>query len=175
MGLLMARAGTGLVYGGGDVGLMGELADTMMAAGGNVIGIIPEALSSMELANGNITELRVVSSMHERKAMMADLADAFVALPGGVGTLDEFAEIVTWAQLGIHRKPCGMLNVHHYFDNLISFFDTAVAQQFFRPEHRSMIIIETEPETLLKRLTTYEPPTVIDRDFITRERLSGSR
>ncbi len=175
LGLLMARENIGLIYGGGDVGLMGEIANTMMGAGGHVIGIIPEALARMELANRNISELRVVSSMHERKAMMADLADAFIALPGGVGTLDEFAEIVTWAQIGFHRKPCGMLNVNRYFDHLIDFFDTAVEQRFFRPEHRSMIVIETEPEALLKGLSAYEPPPVIDRDFVTRERLSGSR
>lgn len=175
LGFTLAREKIELVYGGGDVGLMGELADTVMKAGGNVIGVIPDALARLELAHRKISELRVVSSMHERKAMMADLGDAFIALPGGAGTLDEFAEILTWAQLGIHRKPCGMLNVNHYFDDLISFFDKAVAQQFFRPEHRRMIIIENEPEGLLTRLAAYEPPPVIDRDFVTRERLSGSR
>lgn len=156
---LVAR-GYGLVYGGGSVGLMGRLADAVLACGGKVIGVIPEALLAKEVAHDGLMELRVVASMHERKALMSDLADAFVALPGGLGTLDELFEILTWAQLGLHAKPCGMLNVGNYFDTLLAFLDHAVEQQFVKREHRSLLITADSPQELLGRLAAYQPVRV---------------
>jgi uncharacterized protein (TIGR00730 family) len=167
MGRALARRGIGLVYGGGRVGLMGAVADTVMAEGGKVIGIIPEALLAKEVAHQGLTELRVVSSMHERKALMAELSDAFIALPGGYGTLEEFCEVLTWAQLGLHQKPCGILNVEGYYDWLLALFDRAVAERFVHPAHRSLVLEETDPEHLLDRLASYQPPALdkwIDRD-----------
>jgi len=156
----LVRRGIGIVYGGGNVGLMGILADAALAAGGEVIGVIPQTLISKEVAHPGLTELKVVETMHERKAAMADLSGAFVALPGGYGTLDEFAEVLTWNQLGLHRKACGILNVDGYYDRLLALFDHAVAEGFMRPVHRAMILSDASPEALIDRLLEYQPPVV---------------
>ena len=166
-GEVLARHGFGLVFGGGNIGLMGILADAALAAGGEVIGVIPKALVDRELAHQSLTELRVVHSMHERKALMAELADAFIALPGGYGTLDEFCEVLTWAQLGLHRKPCGLLNVAGFYEPFLAQVDQAVARGFVRSEHRGLFLVDTEPERLVERLQRFDPPTLhkwIDRD-----------
>jgi len=155
-----------LVYGGASVGLMGRLAETVLAGGGNVIGVIPSALADKEVALTRLPDLRVVPSMHDRKAMMADLSDGFIALPGGLGTLDEFFEVLTWTQLGIHSKPCGLLNISGYFDKLVEFLDDAQDQLFIRPEHRSMIIVEEEPEALLDRFESFRRPEVDKAEWI---------
>lgn len=157
-GSLLARKGLTLVYGGSRVGLMGRLADSALDSGGDVVGVIPRALTRREVAHEGLTELHVVGSMHERKALMADLADGFLALPGGLGTLEEFFEVLTWSQLGLHRKPCGLLDVGGYFEALIRFLDHAVTQGFLAETHRRMILVHTEPEGLLRRLASYEPP-----------------
>jgi hypothetical protein len=167
MGLALARAGLGLVYGGGNVGLMGVVADAALAHGGQVVGVIPQALVDKELAHTGLTELRIVRSMHERKAMMAELADAFIALPGGYGTLEEFCEIVTWAQLGLHRKPCGLLNVEGFYDPFLAQIDRAVEAGFIRKQHRAFIVVGEKPEPLLQNLLQFQPPSIhkwIDRD-----------
>ncbi len=160
LGTLLARAGLGLVFGGGRVGLMGKVADAALAAGGEVIGVIPQALVAKELAHRGVTDLRVVGSMHERKALMAELSDAFIALPGGYGTLDEFCEILTWVQLGLQRKPCGVLNVEGYYDELLRFLDHAVEEQFIHPAHREMLIADGDPSRLLARLLAAHVPQV---------------
>jgi uncharacterized protein (TIGR00730 family) len=157
-GRLLAKRRIGLVYGGGRVGMMGVLADNVLAAGGEVIGVIPQALVARELAHTSVTELRVVASMHERKALMAELSDAFVALPGGFGTLEEFCEATTWTQLGLHQKPCGLLNVEGFFDMLLGLFDHAAAEGFIHPEHRAIVVVESDPGRLLDRLADYLPP-----------------
>src|SRR6266550_8903577 len=159
-GALLAKEGITLVYGGGHVGLMGILADAVLADGGKVIGVIPRALWDREVGHRNLTELHVVETMHERKAMMASLADAFVALPGGLGTLEEMFEVWTWGQLGIHAKPCGFLDVAGYYAPLLAFLDQAVARGLVRPEHRAMAIVDDDAETLLRRLAEYQPPRV---------------
>jgi len=141
LGEVMARRGIGLVYGGGNVGLMGVLADAMVAASAEVIGVIPEALVARELAHQGVSELRVVGTMHERKALMADLADGFIAMPGGLGTLEELFEALTWAQLGLHAKPCGLLDVAGFFDDLDRFLDRVVADGFVRPDSRARLIV----------------------------------
>jgi hypothetical protein len=167
MGAAIAERGLGLVYGGGSVGLMGVLADAALAAGAEVTGIIPEAMLSWEVAHGGLTRLLVVGSMHERKAQMADLSDAFIALPGGFGTLEEFCEVLTWAQLGLQRKPCGLLDVEGYYRNLIAMLDHAVRERFLRPEHRSLVLEDARPASLLDRLMIWQPPVIdkwIDRD-----------
>jgi uncharacterized protein (TIGR00730 family) len=148
----MAARHIGLVYGGASVGLMGIIADTMLACGGEVIGVIPRMLVDSEVAHPDLTELREVDSMHERKAMMAELADGFATLPGGFGTLEEFSEVVSWRLLGIHRKPCGLLNVGGYFDRLLQFLDYAVAQHFIKPGHRADILVEKRPASLVEHL-----------------------
>lgn len=160
LGRALVERGFGLVYGGASVGMMGKLARSVVARGGDVIGVIPEALVEKEVAFEELANLRVVGSMHERKALMADLADGFVALPGGLGTLEEFLEVLTWAQLGLHSKPCGLLNVCSYFRSLISFLDKAVQENFIRPEHRSMVILHEDPDELLNQLDSYEPPKI---------------
>ena len=165
LGALLARRRVELVYGGGRVGLMGVLADAVLAGGGKVIGVIPEALSGREVAHSGLTDLRVVPTMHARKALMAELSSAFVALPGGFGTLDELFEIVTWGQLGLHRKPIGLLNVAGYFDGLLRFVDHSIAERFVRPEHRALLVVETAPEVLLDTLAQHRPPVV--RKWIT--------
>ena len=158
MGTLLAERGITLIYGGGHVGLMGVLADAALKAGGRVIGVIPEALEAREVAHTGLTELRVVRSMHERKALMSELADGFIALPGGIGTMEEWFEVWTWGQLGIHPKPLGMLNVAGYYDHLLAFFDRMVADGFLPQAHRSMAIVGEDGEGLLDRLAEYVPP-----------------
>jgi uncharacterized protein (TIGR00730 family) len=158
MGTLLAERGITLIYGGGHVGLMGVLADAALAAGGRVIGVIPEALEAREVAHTGLTELRVVRSMHERKALMSELADGFIALPGGIGTMEEWFEVWTWGQLGIHPKPLGMLNVAGYYDHLLAFFDRMVTDGFLPQAHRSMAIVGEDGEALLDRLAKYVPP-----------------
>jgi hypothetical protein len=147
-----------LVYGGGRTGLMGALADAALAAGGEVIGIMPQALVEKEVAHKQLRDLRVVSSMHERKALMAELSDAFIAMPGGFGTFEEFCEVLTWTQLGLHRKPCGLLNVDGYYDPLLTLFDNAVTEQFVKPVHRQLVISDSDPESLVARLFRQELP-----------------
>ena len=147
----LVERGFGLVYGGGNVGLMNIIADAVLELGGHVTGVIPNALMSKEVAHRGLSELRVVNSMHERKALMAELSDGFIALPGGIGTMEEFFEVLSWAQLGIHNKPCGLLNVSGYYDPLIEFLDHAVSQDFVKAKHRALLIVEHEPVTLLDR------------------------
>jgi hypothetical protein len=161
LGKLLAQRGIGVVYGGSSVGLMAALADAMQDELGDVIGVIPRMLVEREVANKSLTDLRVVETMHERKALMAELADGFIALPGGVGTLEEFFETWTWAQLGMHEKPCGLLNVEGYYDGMLQFLDHAVAERFVRDVHRAMVIVESDPEKLLSRFESYEPPRVV--------------
>ena len=162
-GTALARRGVELVYGGGRIGLMGAVADAALAAGGNVIGVIPKALVTREIAHLDLKDLRVVATMHERKALMAELADAFVALPGGFGTLEEFCEVLTWAQLGLHRKPCGLLNTDGFYDSLLAFLDHAAAEQFIRAQHRRMLVVENDPERLLDLLANARPPEPDER------------
>ena len=166
LGRLLAERGLELVYGGGNVGLMGIVADAALAAGGRVIGVIPEALMKWELGHPNLAELRVVGSMHERKAAMAELADSFIALPGGIGTMEELFEVWTWAQLGLHNKPLGFLDVAGYFERLHAFLDHMADEGFVKPRHRSMVAVHHDPETLLTLLDGYVAPAtiqVIDR------------
>jgi uncharacterized protein (TIGR00730 family) len=157
LGAAMVTRGAGLVYGGGSVGLMGVLADAVLAGGGEVVGVIPRGLARRELAHGGITAMHVVDSMHERKAMMASLADGFVALPGGLGTFDETLEMLTWTQLGIHRKPVGVLNVAGYFDGLLRLLGHAVAEGFVRPEYLALLLVDDTPARLLDALAGWEP------------------
>ncbi len=166
LGAALARKGLGLVYGGASVGLMGIVADAALAEGGEVIGVIPEALSDLELSHKGLSELHLTSSMHERKAMMADLSDAFIALPGGIGTLEETFEILTWSQLGIHSKPVGLMNVENYFDGLQQFLDHTVTEGFVKPVHRQILISESESDKLIERLIASQVPKIkkwIDR------------
>ena len=167
LGRLLAREGIGLVYGGGSVGLMGELADAVLAAGGEAIGVIPHALWAREVGHRGLTDIHIVETMHERKAMMADLADAFIALPGGLGTLEEIFEIWTWAQLGLHAKPLGFLDVNGFFTPLMQFLDRAARERFLRDEHRAIAVVERDPETLLRRFDSWKPPRV--QKWITRD------
>jgi len=158
MGEELARRGIGLVYGGGNVGLMGVMANSALEGGGKVVGVIPEALSEREVAHEGLTGVHVVGSMHERKKLMADLSEAFVALPGGYGTMEEITEVISWAQLSIHTKPCGLLNVEGYWDPLISLFDTAVAEGFLSPDHRKLVLERDEPGGLLDAIEGCVPP-----------------
>lgn len=160
MGTRLAQRGIELVYGGGRVGLMGTVADAALAAGGRVIGVIPQALFDKEIGHTGLTDLRVVPSMHERKALMADLSDGFIALPGGFGTFEEFFEVLTWAQLGFHRKACALLNSAGYYDSLLAFFDHVTAEGFVRAAHRQLLVVDTEVDSLLDRLLAYQPPQV---------------
>jgi uncharacterized protein (TIGR00730 family) len=160
LGRAIAERGLCLVYGGAAFGLMGALADAALAAGGTVIGVMPSALIEREIAHTGLSELHEVRSMHERKAMMADRSDAFLALPGGAGTLEETFEAWTWAQLGHHSKPVGLLNVDGFFDALLAFLDHQCRERFIRPEHRDMLLVEVDPERLLARFETYRPPVV---------------
>lgn len=159
-GRLAAERGIELVYGGGRVGLMGAVADACLAAGGRVIGVIPEALATKELAHQGCTELHVVGSMHERKALMAERSDAFVALPGGIGTFEELFEVWTWGQLGLHKKPCGLLNIAGFFDKLLEFLTATAADGFMHAEHLQMLATATDGAELITRLEAYEPPDV---------------
>lgn len=160
LGVLLVANGIRLIYGGGKVGLMGVIADEVMRLGGEVIGIIPESLENKEVGHRAVTQLRVVDSMHERKALMADFADGFIAMPGGIGTFEEFFEILTWAQLGFHHKPCAILNVAGYYDGLLDLCDNAVTEGFLRREHRQIIIDDPDPERLLERMREFEPARV---------------
>ena len=160
LGYILARNDLGLVYGGARVGLMGKIAEAVLEMGGEAIGVIPKGLVDKEVAFTGLADLRVVDSMHERKALMADLSDGFIALPGGLGTIEEFFEVITWAQLGIHPKPCGLLNINHYYDRLIDFLDHTVNEKFVEMEHRSMILIDKNPEKLLQKFETYHPPKI---------------
>lgn len=157
-GQLLAREGIELVYGGSRVGMMGRLAAATLQAGGRVIGVMPGALMNREVAHQELTELRVVKSMHERKSEMAQLADAFVALPGGLGTLEAFCELLTWTQLGLHQKPCAMLDVAGYFQPLVRFFDHMTRQGFMSRMHRQMVLVEEDPDVLIQRLRAYRAP-----------------
>lgn len=163
VGATLGRRGIGLVYGGGGVGVMGELADAALAHDGEVIGVIPHSLLEWEVGHTRIADLRVVDTMHERKALMASLSDAFIALPGGYGTLEELFEVLTWAQLGLHPKPCGLLNVGGYFDPLLRLVEHMVEEGFLRDEHRSLLLDDTDVEALLARLSAYEPPVIVRR------------
>jgi uncharacterized protein (TIGR00730 family) len=149
-----------LVYGGASVGIMGEIADTVLAGGGEVIGVIPQALVDKEVSHTGLTELKIVNSMHERKEIMADISDGFIALPGGLGTLEEIFEVLTWAQLGFHHKPCALLNVNGYYDTLTQFLDHAVAEGFVASIHREMLLVEDDPHMLLEIMSTYSAPAV---------------
>ena len=166
LGATLAAQRIGVVYGGANVGLMGALANAALSAGGEVIGIIPAALVAREIAHQGLTELRIVASMHERKAAMANLSDAFIALPGGLGTLEELFEVLTWAQLGLHRKPAGLLNVNGYFDGLLGFLDHAVTERFLKAQQRAMLVVSPTVDDLLEQLHDCHPPHVdkwIDR------------
>lgn len=167
LGQLFAREGIALVYGGGSVGLMGELADSVLASGGEVIGVIPHALWAREVGHRGLTDLRIVDTMHERKAMMADLADAFIALPGGLGTLEEIFEVWTWAQLGLHQKPLGFLDVNGFYSPLMQFIDRAVRERFVKDEHRTIAMMSSDAEALLRRFDAWQPPRV--EKWITRD------
>jgi uncharacterized protein (TIGR00730 family) len=160
LGSALAQRHVGLVYGGARVGLMGALADAALASGGHVTGVIPESLVAKEIAHEGLSDLRIVASMHQRKALMNDLADGFIALPGGLGTLEEFFEVLTWAQLGLHRKPCGLLNVDGFFDRLLSFLDYSVDERFVRRENRAMVLVSNTPDALLQQFDQYVPALV---------------
>jgi hypothetical protein len=161
LGWTLAERNTTLVYGGGHVGLMGVVADAALEAGGEVIGVMPRSLVDREIGHKGLTKLHVVGSMHERKAMMSRLSDGFVALPGGNGTLEEFFEVLTWAQLGEHGKPCGLLNIAGYYNPLLRVFDQMVEKDFLREAHRELILVADNPSSLLRRFEGYEPPKTI--------------
>ncbi len=161
LGRVLAGSGIGLVYGGARVGLMGALADAVLQAGGEAIGVMPRALVEKEIAHSGLTELHVVESMHERKTLMSDLADAFVLLPGGFGSWEEFCEVVTWLQLGMHQKPCGVLNVAGYYDALFSLTEHAAAEGFLRPAHKDLVIVADNPQQLLLQLSAAPIPTEV--------------
>lgn len=165
----LASRGIGLVYGGGNIGLMGVLADAMLRTEGQVIGVIPEALMAKEVGHRGLPDLRIVKTMHERKALMAELSDAFIALPGGFGTYDELFEVLTWAQLGLHAKPCGLLNINGFFDPLLRFLDHAVEERFLRAGHRSLVVVESDPAGLLDHLARHHPRH--ERKWIDEENL----
>jgi uncharacterized protein (TIGR00730 family) len=160
LGRILAERKLTAVFGGGSVGLMGALADSVIEAGGRIIGVIPDQLMARELGHTGLTELQVVASMHERKARLMELSDGFIALPGGAGTLEELSEVWTWAQLGIHRKPCGILNVAGYYAPFLALLDQMVEKEFLATEYRAMMLIDTEPEALLDGFETYRPPKV---------------
>lgn len=158
LGTLLAKNGLGLVYGGGRVGLMGTVADACLAAGGSVTGVIPQALADKELAHRGLTALHVVRTMHERKSLMAELSDAFIALPGGIGTFEELLEVTTWTQLGLHRKACGVVNVEGYYDGLLLQADRAVADGFLTPTHRQLLLTHADPAEVLGQVRQFVPP-----------------
>jgi hypothetical protein len=163
LGNLMAERGIGLVYGGGSIGLMRVVADAVMDRGGEVIGVIPDSLLRREVGHRGVTELRVVDTMHQRKALMADLSDAFIALPGGYGTLEEFCEVVTWSQLGIQQKPCGLLNVENFWDGLLEFLDHIVQEDFVRPENRGLVLVAADAHEMLDKLGAWQVPPHIEK------------
>ena len=160
LGRALAKNSIGLVYGGARIGMMGAIASAVMDARGEVIGVIPRSLVDKEVAYIGITDLRVVDSMHERKALMSGLSDGFIALPGGLGTIEEIFEVLTWSQLGIQKKPCGFLNIGHYYDKLIEFIDHAVAEEFIGPASRELVLVDESPEGLLQKFADYRPPEV---------------
>lgn len=160
LGHALADQDIGLVYGGGNVGLMGRIARAVLEKGGNVTGVIPKALVDKEVAFTDLDDLRVVGSMHERKALMAELSDGFIALPGGLGTIEEFVEVLTWAQLGIHQKPCGLLNVCQYYKKFSEFIDHVAGQNFIGKRHRELVLIDDSPESLLEKFASYRPPDI---------------
>ena len=160
LGKELAARGIGLVYGGASVGIMGEIADAVLASGGEVIGVIPQSLADKEVSHNGLTELKIVGSMHERKAIMAEHSDGFIALPGGLGTLEELFEVLTWSQLGFHNKPCALLNIEQYYDSLSVFLDHAVEQQFVKQIHRDMLLVEENSSKLLDAMSAYIPPAV---------------
>lgn len=169
LGATLVRRGFGLVYGGGQVGLMGILADAVLENNGEVTGVIPKSLALKEVAHQGLTKLHVVATMHERKALMAELSEGFIALPGGLGTFEELFEVLTWAQLGLHQKPLGVLNVEGYFDPLLALIDHATNEGFIRQEHRQLLVTSKQPEELFDQLATYRPsvlPKWIGRDEI---------
>ncbi|MCY9659964.1 TIGR00730 family Rossman fold protein [Paenibacillus chondroitinus] len=168
LGHELAKRGITLIYGGANVGLMGAVADAVLEQGGQVIGVLPHFLQNREIAHKGLTELIMVNSMHERKAKMADMAEGFIALPGGPGTLEEYFEIFTWAQLGLHNKPCGLLNINQYFDPLVSMFDNMEREQFMQPKYRSIVIAEHTPEAILEKFSTYSAPSV--KTYLTEQR-----
>lgn len=160
LGWELVQRGLGLVYGGAGIGVMGAVADAVLEAGGNAVGVIPHSLATREVAHSGLNELFVVESMHERKARMAELSAGFIALPGGWGTIEEIFEVLTWAQLGFHDKPCGLLNVKGYYDHLGAFLEHAMLERFVREEYRPMMMIESQPAVLLDRFASYQPPKV---------------
>jgi uncharacterized protein (TIGR00730 family) len=160
LGKLIATRGSVLVYGGAKAGLMGVIADAALGAGGHVIGVMPRGVIASEIAHPGLTQLHMVGSMHERKALMEQLSDAFIAMPGGFGTLDEFFEILTWAQLGLHRKPCGIFNIAGYYDRLLGMLDHAMGEGFLKETHRHLLLSEDTPEKLLSRMAQFESPSV---------------
>lgn len=160
LGKELAKQDITLVYGGSSIGIMGTVANAVLESGGKVIGVIPKMLVEKEISHPNLTELMIVDSMHERKAKMVELADGFIALPGGMGTLEEFFEVLTWTQLGLHEKPCGILNIEHYYDLLIAFISHMNKQQFLQDQFSSMIVVESTPESLIERFKTYKAPNV---------------
>jgi uncharacterized protein (TIGR00730 family) len=160
LGIELAKRNITLVYGGSSIGLMGAVADTVLKEGGHAIGVIPKILEEREISHKGLTELITVETMHERKAKMMELADGFVVLPGGTGTLEEFFEVFTWGQIGLHQKPCGLLNINHYYEPLISLFDHMIDQKFLQEKFRAMAIIEDEPAALLDKFLNYEAPPI---------------
>jgi hypothetical protein len=160
LGEALVARDLGLVYGGASIGLMGLVADTVLALGGRAVGVIPQGLARKEVVHRHLTELHVTQSMHERKTLMAELSDGFIAMPGGIGTFEEIFEIWTWAQLGIHAKPCGLLNVAGYYDALITFLDHAAVEQFLKPPHRALLMVEHQPLALLDRFASHQPPPI---------------
>lgn len=160
LGRTLAKQGIGVVYGGSSVGLMGAMADAALAEGGEVIGVIPQALVEKEMAHSGLADLRVVESMHQRKALMAELSDGFIALPGGIGTLEELFEVWTWAQLGYHQKPCSLLNIAGFYDGLSAFLDHVAAEAFMKQIHRGMLIMEQDIDKLLAAIQAYRAPQV---------------
>ena len=168
LGKELAARNLTLIYGGATVGLMGAVADSVMQAGGQVIGVLPHFLKQREIEHTRLTELIMVDSMHERKLKMSELADGFIALPGGPGTMEEYFEIFTWAQLGLHQKPCGLLNVNHYYDPLISLFDNMVREKFMQEKHHSIMLNDVTPEGILRQLADYTPPPV--KQYLTEDR-----
>lgn len=160
LGHALAEKNIGLVYGGGNVGLMGQIAKTVFEKGGKVIGVIPRALAEKEVAFTGLDDLRIVGTMHERKALMAELSDGFIALPGGLGTIEEFVEVLTWAQLGMHQKPCGLLNVCHYYDKFSEFIDNVCDQGFVEQGHRDILLVDDNPRSLLEKFEAYQPPNI---------------
>ncbi|WP_046175586.1 LOG family protein [Domibacillus indicus] len=168
LGKALAEQGIGIVYGGSSAGLMGAVADTVLQEGGEAIGVIPTLLKEREIAHTGLTELHIVDSMHERKAKMAELADAFIVLPGGAGTMEEFFEVFTWAQIGLHQKPIGLLNVAHYFDPLVFFINHMTSEHFLQEQYRLMLLVGASAGELLKAFHTYEPPAVKTYDRKTK-------